>query len=176
MNAKNLVFWSGLSLLLLTTVLVAATAGPAVHTATPALDQVAGLPLAGTGGQAKICINLMCPDGTPRDEFCRCPICTTSDCAPVPADETAPASIAGDKSASLWSASMDAPPRPCPDVMCPDGSPPDEYCRCRPTACIDLICPDGSPRDKFCRCPICTGSECAPVFSTDTTPAQPGCD
>jgi hypothetical protein len=173
MKAKNLVYWGGLLVLLLGTVWASAGAGSATQTPTVAADKVASIWPAGIE-RARICIDLTCPDGTPRDEFCRCPTCTSIECRSVPAADAAPATPVVDKLAGFWPIGIDAPPRPCPDVMCPDGSLPDEYCRCRPRACIDLMCPDGSPRDKFCRCPTCTSSECAPVLSTDTPPAQPG--
>ena len=175
MKAKNPVYWCGL-LVLLGTVLTASGAGPVTQAPTLAADKVAGLSPAGMPLQARICIDLMCPDGTPRDEFCRCrpracvdllcpdgsprdefcqcPIAVSSDSAPAPAV----GSLAVDKLTSPWPADVDVYPGPCPDVMCPDGSPRDEYCRCRPRACIDLMCPDGSPRDEYCRCPISTNS------------------
>ena len=104
MKAKNPVYWCGL-LVLLGTVLTAAGAGPVTQAPTLAADKVAGLSPTGMPVQARICIDLMCPDGTPRDEFCRC----------------------------------------------------------RPRACVDLLCPDGSPRDEFCQCPIAVSSDSAPA-------------
>jgi hypothetical protein len=180
MKAKNLVYWCGLLVLLLGAVLAAAGAGSATQAQALATNQVAALSPAGGLDQARICIDLMCPDGTPRDEFCRCrpracitqmcpdgsprdefcqcPISTSSNSKPAQAVGAAPGTAPADKVLSFWPVDVDVYPGPCPDVMCPDGSLPDEYCRCQPRACIDLMCPDGSPRDKFCRCPISTNS------------------
>jgi hypothetical protein len=179
MKAKNLVYWCGL-LVLLGTVLAAAGAGPATQVPTLAADRVAVLSPAGMLDPVRICVDLMCPDGTPRDEFCRCrpracitqvcpdgsprdefcrcPVCTSDSCKLPPVDETTAFTPVVGTMANFWPVSTEVAQRPCPDVMCPDGSLPDKDCRCRPRACIDLMCPDGSPRDEYCRCPISTNS------------------
>jgi len=145
MKAKNVVYWCGGLVLLLGTVLAAAGAGPAA-------GQVISLWPAGVE-QRRICVDMMCPDGSHPDEFCRCPTVTTSSAnTPVAANQMGPTTVVVDKVASLWPAGAGEQARICVDMMCPDGSHPDAFCRCRPRACIDLMCPDGTPRDEFCRC------------------------
>ena len=101
-------------------ILSSSLAGIAQAGAAPSLRAAATL-LPNTG-TARACIDLLCPDGRPRDAFCRCRPSFSS-----PARDLVVRQIA-----SSWLPGTGTVPRGCIDLMCPDGRPRDAFCRCRP--------------------------------------------